>query len=45
MEQKELSVLKNGAPDCLVCHRTVSDAPGRTTPNQPLSRIPGHAPL
>jgi hypothetical protein len=23
-----LSVLKNGAPDCLVCHRTVSGAPG-----------------
>jgi hypothetical protein len=25
---KTLSVLKNGAPDCPVCHRTVSDAPG-----------------
>jgi hypothetical protein len=27
-EQKGLSVLKIGAPDCLVCHRTVFDAPG-----------------
>jgi hypothetical protein len=25
---KNLSVLKNGAPDCPVCHRTVSGAPG-----------------
>jgi hypothetical protein len=25
---KNLSVLKNSAPDCLVCHRTVSGAPG-----------------
>jgi hypothetical protein len=23
-----MSVLKIGAPDCLVCHRTVSDEPG-----------------
>jgi hypothetical protein len=28
MEQKDLSVLKNGAPDCPVCHRTVSGALG-----------------
>jgi hypothetical protein len=28
LEQMDLSVLKNGAPDCLVCHRTVSGAPG-----------------
>jgi hypothetical protein len=28
LEQKDLSVLKNGAPDCSVCHRTVSGAPG-----------------
>jgi hypothetical protein len=26
-EQKDLSVLKNGAPDCSMCHRTVSGAP------------------
>jgi hypothetical protein len=25
--QKDLSVLKNGAPDCLVCRMTVSGAP------------------
>jgi hypothetical protein len=25
---KTLSVLKNGAPECPVCHRTVSGAPG-----------------
>jgi hypothetical protein len=28
MEQKDLSVLWSGAPECLVCHRTVSGAPG-----------------
>jgi hypothetical protein len=28
LEQKDLSVLENGAPDCPVCHQTVSDAPG-----------------
>jgi hypothetical protein len=28
LEQKESSVLKIGAPDSLVCHRTVSGAPG-----------------
>jgi hypothetical protein len=38
-EQKGLSVLKIGAPDCLVCHRTVHQ--DRTDVNQPLSRIPG----
>jgi hypothetical protein len=27
-EQKELSVLKNGTPDCPVCHQIVSGAPG-----------------
>jgi hypothetical protein len=27
-EQKDLSVLKNGALDCPVCHRIVSGAPG-----------------
>jgi hypothetical protein len=27
LEQKDLSVLKISAPDCLVCHRTVSGAP------------------
>jgi hypothetical protein len=27
-EQKDLSVLWAGAPDCPVCHRTVSGAPG-----------------
>jgi hypothetical protein len=27
-EQKDLSVLWSGAPDCPVCHRTVSGAPG-----------------
>jgi hypothetical protein len=26
--KKDLSVLWSGAPDCLVCHRTVSGAPG-----------------
>jgi hypothetical protein len=26
-EQKDLSVLKNGALDCPVCHQTVSDVP------------------
>jgi hypothetical protein len=36
-------VLKNGAPDCLVCQRTVSGAPGRTVLNQLLSGIPGRA--
>jgi hypothetical protein len=33
LEQKDLSVLKIGAPDCPVCHWTVSGAPGRTSPN------------
>jgi hypothetical protein len=28
LEHKDLSVLKIGAPDCPVCHRTVSGAPG-----------------
>jgi hypothetical protein len=28
LEQKDLSVLLFGAPDCPVCHRTVSGAPG-----------------
>jgi hypothetical protein len=28
LEQKDLSVLKNSAPNCSVCHRTVSGAPG-----------------
>jgi hypothetical protein len=27
-EQKQPSVLRSGAPDCPVCHRTVSGAPG-----------------
>jgi hypothetical protein len=27
-EKKDLSVLWSGAPNCLVCHRTVSGAPG-----------------
>jgi hypothetical protein len=27
-EQKDLRALKNGVPDCPVCHRTVSGAPG-----------------
>jgi hypothetical protein len=40
-----VSVLKNGAPDCPVCHRTVFGAPGRTVPNQLLSGIPGRPPL
>jgi hypothetical protein len=26
-----MSVLKNGTPDCPVCQRTVSGAPGHTT--------------
>jgi hypothetical protein len=38
LEQKNLSVLKNGAPDCPVRQ-------DRTTLDQPLSRIPGCAPL
>jgi hypothetical protein len=45
MEQKDLSVLKNGAPNCPVHYEIVSGAPGRTTINQPLSGIPGRAPL
>jgi hypothetical protein len=45
LEQNDLSVLNNGAPDCPVCLRTVSGAPGRTTPNQLLSGILGRAPL
>jgi hypothetical protein len=31
IEQKELSVLKIGAPDCPVCHQTVSGAQGPYT--------------
>jgi hypothetical protein len=45
MEQKDLSVLKNGAPDCPVHQRIVSGAPGSTTLNQSLSGILGRAPL
>jgi hypothetical protein len=38
LEQKDSSVLKIGAPDCLLCQ-------DRTDVNQPLSGIPGCAPL
>jgi hypothetical protein len=33
------SVPWSGAPDCPVCHRTVSGAPGNSTPNSSPSRI------
>jgi hypothetical protein len=35
----------SGAPDCPVCHRTVSGAPGNPTPNLPVSGIWEAAPL
>jgi hypothetical protein len=40
-----LSVLKNGAPDCPVCHRIVSGAPGPYKCQQPLSGKGRRAPL
>jgi hypothetical protein len=41
--KRNQSVLRDGAPDCLVCHRTVSGAPGSYSSNQPLSGFPGAA--
>jgi hypothetical protein len=35
----------SGAPDCPVCHQTVSGAPGNPTPNLPVSGILEAAPL
>jgi hypothetical protein len=42
---KEPTVLWSSAPDCPVCHWTVSGAPGHTESNKPLSGFSRHTPL
>jgi hypothetical protein len=42
---KKPSVLWSGAPDCPVCHRTVSGAQDRTESNKPLSSFSRRTPL